>query len=127
MALGLRMKRRMKRTYREGPESFIYFGAKKILIDDLIRLNHGVEPTQVRVSDILNDSMGNTIHTEEARVDAADTSFPIILLKPLPSRNPTPSPLLLDGTHRVVKAKRLNQEFIPAHFITPRQLRSVMR
>lgn len=112
----------MTNLYTEGTESFIYYMARKVLVDDLIRLMQDKPETKMHPQYLRTHSLGIVIRFDQKRVDVVDTSFPVILLS-----DGTGHLLVVDGLNRVIKAWQAGSAKIGVKILELDEFRSIFQ
>lgn len=110
-------------SYQEGIHSTFTHNGTEYYVDALLRLVEGRDVSTVSLSKI--DWILDLAEVSEERVSQADLSVPIIVLT-----TKRWGLVVLDGTHRVAKAKREGVRELPALFLTEedmKQLKPVFR
>lgn len=110
----------MSTSYQEGNESFICFMARRILVDDLIRLAHEKPGSKMNPLYLQRHTLGTVYRFDQARVDAADPSIPVILYN-----DAEKGLMMLDGLHRTIKACQHKLAKIPVKILEQDDLRSI--
>jgi hypothetical protein len=101
--------------YVEGPHSTFTHDGSQYSVDDLLRLaeNHRVSEISIKAVEWILDN----VDLEDRRIAAADLEIPIIVVD-----TNRYGPVVLDGTHRVAKAKREGVSKLPAVLLVERDL-----
>lgn len=105
--------------YREGPKSTVTHQCHDYNVDDLLDVVATHRLVQIPLSKV--EWILEETQVEPERVESADIDYPIIVLH---QRNQY---IVLDGAHRLTKAKRLGEKTIAAKVIVPAELPKPVR
>lgn len=100
--------------YREGPKSTVTHHGREYRVDDLLAVVSSHRLVQMPISKV--EWILEETQVEPERVENADIDYPIIVIH---ERNQY---IVLDGAHRLTKAKRLGEHTIAAKVIVPAEL-----
>jgi hypothetical protein len=110
-------------SYKEGSESYAESMGKKYLVDDLISLAENSPTYDVSIDEV--DWVLEYAKPDEVRILKADLTVPVIVTEERVSgKNRL---VVLDGLHRLAKAKRLGKKTIRAKFLTQKELRKIQK
>lgn len=107
--------------YTEGPESFILYDDRKLLVDDMIKACEGLEVMTMSVEFLCRNAVGSNDSYDPARVEKADLSVPIIIM------TTEVEVLLLDGMHRLVKAVMAYENTIKVYMLDKETVLSLLK
>jgi len=107
--------------YAEGPESFILYNGRKLLIDDLIKACESLEVMCMSTYFLYRFGTGDNKTFDQARVDQADLNIPVIVL------TTEVEVLLLDGMHRLVKAIQQHENTIKIYMLDKETVLSLLK
>lgn len=107
--------------YKEGKDStFTHFG-KEHYVDDLIALTKGMKTTPIEVKKL--DWIFDDGDPDQARVDQASLSFPIIVTKD--DVDGEMKYIVVDGTHRLAKAKQQHKFYVQCYVVDKDEVRNL--
>lgn len=99
------------KVYREGDESTFTHMKKTYRVDELIEKTKDIPVTNIELSKLSWMVIGS--HPEKDRVNAADTSVPVLVTEYRPGHFVT-----MDGFHRVAKAIKDGDKTIPMRLVS---------
>ena len=106
--------------YKEGPESTVNSNDKTYSVDDLIKQSKDNMIIKFNVDDL--DWILKVTDVDESRVKEADLSAPILVYNDISQKNKQQL-VVLDGAHRLTKAKRNNLETIKCKLLSDYQIK----
>jgi len=108
--------------YFEGQDSFVFYDKRSITVDELLIKVRGKRPRHFNALWLRDNALGNPRRYDQARILAADSMVPIIVVvKDEPYQNDVL--LVLDGAHRIMKATQNGDDYVPAYCLTLSELR----
>ena len=105
--------------YKEGSKSIVDSNGKHYLVDDLIEQSENNEIIKFHISDL--DWIIDHTEIDEARVKKADLSIPILVYNDVSQPNHQQL-VVLDGAHRLTKAKRKHHKTIKGKLLSDKQV-----
>lgn len=106
--------------YREGADSVVRDDGATYLVDLLLAVVAGHPATAVSLANL---EAGGRADLDPVRVSKADLSAPVLVRRAAGAPAGSPDYVVLDGAHRVARARAEGRATLPARFLTAAELR----